>query len=130
MLILLCESPSGRAIELADAALLQVDGLGTQGVATKAGSPLASRGVRGAPLSSRKRGHEPEAKPSACTSSWMAVASCESKSAAAEERAVGQKLTWPKMGRSYWSRWHVPLRTRAIRPCGQVIGPGHGPGRV
>ena len=72
-----------------------------------AGSPSASRGVRGLPSSSRKRGHDDDAKPSAWSISCTAVLSCSPHSAASVETCDAQKCAWPKIGRSYWSRWHV-----------------------
>ena len=75
--------------------------------AVKGTSPLASLAVRGAPFSSRKSAHEAEAKPSACRISCTAVLSCSGKLPSLASRAEGQKLAWPKMGRSNWSRTHV-----------------------
>ena len=55
----------------------------------------------------RKSAHDDDEKPRAWSTSWTAVESCSSKSAAAVERASGQKLALPKTGRSHWSRRHA-----------------------
>ena len=79
----------------------------TQAVDTWAGRPSDALGVIGVPSALRNSGQLDDEKPRAWSISWTVVASCPSQSAVAELTEAGQKLMWPNIGRSYWSRWQV-----------------------
>jgi hypothetical protein len=63
----------------------------------------------GADVLDLNSGHEEAEKPSPCASSCFATASCASHAAGVSSNASGQKLMRLKVGRSYWSRWHVTV---------------------
>lgn len=65
--------------------------------------------MSGCPAESRNNGHDVVEKPSACINSCTVVDTMIEKLApGVAGKARGQKLIVPKMGRSIWSRWHVP----------------------
>ena len=73
-----------------------------------AGRPSGSRGVIGVPSAFRKSGQEPLEKPNACISSCTAITNWPSNADDDVSIIRGQKLAWPRMGRSVCSsRTHL-----------------------
>eukprot|EP00965_Chrysotila_dentata_P222598 6193074-Pleurochrysis_carterae.AAC.4 len=105
--------PRQRAVVFCDGARYIPTPPSGHAYSTSGGRPSLPRGVRGVtPSSSRKSGHDAAAKPSACSSSCVTVASCSALSVALSETRLGHTLTKPSTGLSYWSRWHVSAYAR------------------
>mmetsp|Transcript_1045 Transcript_1045/g.2699 ORF Transcript_1045/g.2699 Transcript_1045/m.2699 type:complete len:201 (-) Transcript_1045:700-1302(-) len=68
---------------------------------------LASRWISGLPWGSRKYLNKPELKPRTWATSWTAVLNWFASWSASSDNFDLQKITYPKMGRSHWSKWHV-----------------------